>query len=630
MAWADATFRPYSQLQRRMSLFQVLAMIAFLILTLRLWHLQILEGSRYEALSKSNRLRLRIEEGCRGLIVDRNGEVLAKNRASFDVFVTPGDVSDLNAICQVLSQFLKIDPEELTAQLEKGRERAQEPILVKRDIDEAAMVAIQERKHELGGVTLRVRPLRFYPRGDFATHLLGYVSEIHPAQLLREENRDFRSGERIGQGGVEGAYDGMLRGIEGGQQVEVDASGHETRALGRIEPKSGYTTVLTLDAHIQELAEEALEGKKGVGVVMNPLNGEILALVSKPSYDPNLFISGLSPQQWDSLVKDPYHPLQNRALQSAYPPGSLFKLITAIAALNKGVISPETRFRCEGKFTLGAFDYACWKKEGHGIVDLKQAIAHSCNVYFYNTALRVGMEEMAKTAREFGMGEPLGLRLCEEAQGLVPTPEWKKEVKGERWYLGNTIQAGIGQGMMSATPLQILQMTSAIANGGHLFRPMILKEIRTPEGEVVETYGPDLIRKIPLSADVLSAVRRGMWATVNENGTGALAKVEGFDVCGKTATAQVASRPREGAIRRAPTLVDHAWFACFAPMDNPQIAMVVLVEHGGFGSVAAAQVARHILEGIFSPEGKREGDLQKASALSTIPPERKNSRTHVR
>jgi len=613
-----------------MGLFQVLAAVAFLVLTLRLWHLQVLEGDRYEALSKSNRLRLRIEEGCRGLIVDRNGEVLAKNRPSFDVLITPGDVSDPNAICQVLSQFLKVNPTELAHQIEEGRERAHEPILVKRDIGEAAMVPLQERKHELGGVTLRVRPLRFYPRRDFATHLLGYVSEINPAQLLREENRDFRYGERIGQGGVEGAYDGLLRGIEGGEQVEVDASGHETRGLGHIEPKCGYTMVLTLDADLQELAEEALQGKRGVVVVMNPLNGEILALVSKPSYDPNLFISRLTPRQWNSLVLDPYHPLQNRALQSAYPPGSLFKLITAIAALNKGVITPDTRFRCEGKFTLGTFDYACWKKEGHGTLDLKQAIAHSCNVYFYNTALRVGMEEMAKTGREFGMGEPIGLRLCEEAQGLVPTPEWKREVKGERWYLGNTIQAGIGQGMMTATPLQILQMASAIANGGHLLRPMVVKEMRAPDGEVVERYEPELIREIPLPPDVLSAVRAGMWATVNQNGTGAVAKIEGFDICGKTATAQVASRPLGGAVRRAPSLVDHAWFVCFAPLSNPQIAMVVLVEHGGFGSVVATQVARHVLEGIFSPELEMEADFQEAAALSAVPSERRNPQTNVR
>jgi penicillin-binding protein 2 len=302
-------------------------------------------------------------------------------------------------------------------------------------------------------------------------------------------------------------------------------------------------------------------------------------------------------------------------LQSAYPPGSIFKLMTAIAALNKGVITPDTKFRCPGSFSLGSYDYACWKKEGHGTVDLKQAIAQSCNVYFYNVALRVGIEDLAKTAKEFGMGEVLGLRLCEEARGLVPTPKWKREAKKERWYLGNTVQAGIGQGM-TATPLQILEMTAAIANGGRLFRPMVVKEIRSPEGEVVERYEPELIRETPLSGDVLSAVRRGMWAAVNENGTGARARIEGLGVSGKTATAQVVSRPKEGSVRRGPTLTDHAWFTCFAPETQPQVAVVVLVEHGGYGGVAAAEVARYILEGIFSPKPGIQAKLTESSSAN--------------
>jgi len=599
MARPGLILKTQFDLQRRIGIFRVLTLGTFLLLVLRLWQLQVLEGNRYEDLSKSNHLRLHVEEGCRGLIVDRNGEILAENRPSFDVWVTPGDIQDTRVV-SYLSQLLKIDRTELLRKIEEGQARSYEPILVKRDIDEVSMVAIQERKFELGGATLLVRPVRSYPNGDFATHLLGYVSEINPGQLSREENRDFRRGERLGQGGIEGAYDALLRGVEGGEQVEVDASSHQIRSLGRIEPISGYTLMLTLDSRIQRLAEESLRGQKGAVAVVDPRTGEILALVSKPAYDPNLFSSRLTKEKWTRLMGNPHHPLQNRVLQAAYPPGSIFKLITAIAALNKGVITPETRFLCTGRFSLGSYDYQCWKKEGHGNLNLKQAIAQSCNVYFYNVAMRVGIEEIAKTAKEFGIGETQGLRLCEEARGLVPTPQWKKEVKGEKWYLGNTIQAGIGQGMITATPLQILQMVSVVANGGQLLRPMVVKEIRASGGDVVERYGVEKIREISLRPDVLPAVRKGMWAVVNENGTGALAKVEGFEVCGKTATAQVVSRPRDGAGPRSKSLMDHAWFVCFAPETEPEVAIVVLVEHGGSGGVAAAQVAKQILEGIFS------------------------------
>ncbi len=620
MASRDTQVRSQPELQRRIGIFQILALGVFLILLLRLWHLQVLEGDRFDGLSRSNRLRLLVEEGCRGLILDRNGEILGMNRPSFDVLLTPGEVQNPQGICRLLSEVLKVNPIQLLRALEEGKARPSEPILVKRDVDEVAMVALQERKYELGGVILQLRPLRSYPRGDFASHLLGYVSEVNPRQLSRQENRDFRHGDRLGQGGIEGAYDALLRGIEGGEQIEVDASGRAKRGLGRIEPKSGFSVVLTIDAQIQRLAEEALQGHNGVVVAMDPRHGEILALVSKPAYDPNLFSSRISPEQWARLTRNPYHPLQNRALQSAYPPGSIFKLITAIAGLRKGVITPETKFLCQGSFSLGAYEYRCWKKEGHGNLSLNQAIAHSCNVFFYNVAMRVGMEELARTAKEFGFGEPLDLNLCSEARGLVPTPEWKKKVKREKWYLGNTIQAGIGQGMIAATPLQILQMTSAIANGGRLFRPMVVKEIVNPDGDWVEKYEAEVIRDIGLPADILSAVRKGMWTAVNEGGTGGLAKVEGLGVCGKTSTAQVVSRSSDRSGRRERSVMDHAWFTCFAPETDPTLAIVVLVEHGGFGGVAAAQVARHILEGVFLSSPPSPGTQARSAEVSSLDP----------
>ncbi len=586
---------PLAPYQTRIRIATFLISGGILILLLRLWHLQILQGERLLLLSINNRLRIRPVEAPRGFILDRNGEIIVENRASFDLYVTPEDVPHTEDFTRRLAEILQVSAEELRQRLSHRQALPSQPVLLRKGIDERTVVAIEEQKADLPGVSLRVRPVRAYPEAGSAATLLGYVSEVSDAQLHSKEFHDFRPGETMGQAGVERRYDAFIRGIDGGEQVEVDARGKLIRLVRRVEPRSGFNLHLTLDRRLQRAAEESLRGKSGTVAAMNPSTGEILAMASQPSYDPNQFSQRMTPEQWRSLASDPKHPMQNRGLQGQYAPGSVFKLVTALSALEKGAITPDTRFSCNGSFNLGSHTFRDWKKGGHGTMNLLQGIANSCNIYFYNTALKTGVEEIARVARELGLGAPPGMGLGDEARGVIPSPEARRRVAGG-WYPGNTVMAGIGQGMVTVTPMQVLVMVSAIANGGTIYRPWVVKRVETLDRELVEEYGPEIVRRVNISPDHLAIVRQGMQAVVSE-GTGGRARIPGLAVAGKTGTAQVIRKggPLKGTHR------DHAWFVAFAPADDPQIAVVVLVEHAGFGGAAAAPIAKTVLEARFKP-----------------------------
>ena len=585
---------PTPLIQRKIRRSALIVTGALLLLLLRLWYLQVLEGRYYAALSANNRLRLRPVEAPRGFILDRHGEVLVENHPSFDVYVIPADVSDIPETAATIATILKQGPEEVAAKIEAGKTRPYQPVLLAREVDYQKMVAIEERKLDLPGVSLRVHPVRAYPKTGIAAHLLGYVSEVNREQLHREEYRDFRPGETMGQVGVERRFDAFLRGIDGGEEIEVDARGRLVRLLDRLEPQSGFNVVLTIDKKLQTVAEKAFAGKRGAVLAMNPQSGEVLVWVSQPAYDPNLFAQRVGVTDWEALASDPHHPLQNRPLQALYPPGSVFKLMVMAAGLESGALTPETTFYCPGHFTLGNFTFDDWKKEGHGRQNLMQAIANSCNVYFYQAALRVGIDPIVQVARELGLGQPTEIGLGDEAKGLVPTPAWRQKTLGEPWYPGNTVITAIGQGLVLATPLQILTMVGAIANGGTLYRPWLVKRAESWGGEVVAAYGPEVIRKVNLSPETLALLRQGMLLAVEE-GTGKTARIPGIRVAGKTGTAQVVKK--EGGTGQH--LKDHGWFVAFAPYEDPQIAIVVIAENAGFGSVAAAPVAKAILQARF-------------------------------
>lgn len=565
--------------------------LGFLVLLLRLWYLQILEGDRYFSLSTNNSLRVRPVEAPRGFILDRNGEILVENRPTFDLYATPEEVTNPKEVAAALAEILGVTAGEIEARLREGRERPYEPLLLRKDLDERMMVAVEERKLDLPGVSLRIRPVRAYPSGETAANLLGYVGEVNQAQLAREEYQDFRPGENIGQAGVERRFDAFIRGIDGGEQVEVDARGRALRLVSRIEPRSGSNIYLTIDKRIQEAAEAAFAGKKGTVVAMNPTTGEILAMVSRPSYDPNMFAQRLSGEDWEQIATDPSHPLQNRAFQAQYPPGSIFKLIVAIAGLESGALTPETKFNCPGYFYLGNTRFDDWKQGGHGTLDLRGAIVNSCNVYFYQAGLRTGIEEITRVSRAFGLGEPPGLGLGDEARGSLPDPQPGR--RGQpAWPAGNTVVASIGQGPVVVSPMQLLIMVSAIANGGTIYRPWVVKRIASLSGDILEEYEPEALHRVPVKPETLAFIRQAMLGVVNE-GTGARAKVPGIPIGGKTGTAQVV---RKGDGKGQTDLKDHGWFASFAPVDNPRIAVVVLVENGGFGGQVAAPVARAVYE----------------------------------
>jgi penicillin-binding protein 2 len=581
--------------QRRIAIATLIISAGVLILLLRLWHLQILQGDRLLQLSLNNRLRIRPVEAPRGFVFDRNGQLMVENRASFDLYVTPEDMPNAEEPARRLGAILQIAPSEVHQRLAHGQTSPSQPVLLRKGIDERAVVAIEEQKADLPGVSLRVRPVRAYPAGGSAAALLGYVSEVSEAQLQSKEFDDFRPGETMGQAGIERRYDAFIRGIDGGEKIEVDARGKVTRLVRRVEPRSGFNLYLTLDRRIQRVAEEAFHGKNGALIAVNPSNGEVLAMVSQPSYDPNQFSKHMTPEEWRALASDPRYPMQNRGLQGQYAPGSIFKLVTALAALERGAITPDTKFTCAGAFSLGSHTFHDWKTGGHGTVNLLEGIAHSCNIYFYQTALKAGVEEIVRVARELGLGAPSGMGLATEGRGIIPSAQARRRVPGG-WYPGNTVMAGIGQGMVTVTPIQLAVMTSAIANGGTIYRPWVVRRVENLDGEPIEEYGPEVVRRVDIDPDHLAIVRQGMHAVVRE-GTGTRANVPGLAVAGKTGTAQVVRKggTAKGSVR------DHAWFVAFAPVDDPQIAVVVLVEHGGFGGAVAAPIARSVLEAWLNP-----------------------------
>ncbi len=596
---------PPQALARRIQKTLLCLAVAFLVLLLRLWYLQILEGGHYLTLSTYNRLRIRRVEAPRGFMLDRNGEVLVENRPTFDLYATPEDVSNPPAVLSTLSAILGIPAEDMQAKFDEGRDRPHQPLLLRKDLDGRMMVAVEERKLDLPGVSLRVRPVRAYPSGGMAANLLGYVSEINQDQLARPEYRNFRPGDSLGQAGIERRFDAFIRGVDGGEQVEVDARGRAIRLENRIDPQSGSNIYLTIDKRIQEAAETALGDKKGTVVAMNPTTGEMLAMVSHPSYDPNVFAQRISAEEWRQLATDPTHPMGNRAFQAQYPPGSIFKLMVTIAGLESGALTPETKFYDPGYFYLGNQRFDDWKKGGHGTLDLRGAIVNSCNVYFYQAGLKVGIDDIVKTAREFGLGEAPGLGLGDEAKGNLPNPQPRR--RGQPgWSLGNTVVASIGQGAVVTSPIQLLLMVSAIANGGTIYRPFAVKKVVSLAGETLEEYEPQVVRRVPVKPETLAFVRQAMLGVV-DGGTGARARVPGIAIAGKTGTAQVV---KKSEAKGSPDLKDHAWFVSFAPVDNPQIAVVVLVENGGFGGAVAAPIGKQVYEAALA----RQSEVHTPSA----------------
>jgi len=556
------------------------------------WKVQILDHKKYWNLAEANRTRESVIMAPRGLIIDRNNVILAENTASFKASIIRENCRDYKRSLAEVGQLLEIAPEDLKIRVAKYESLPLfRPIVVKDNLDLKDVSRIESRRLELPELIVETDPRRYYAFGSLAAHAVGYMQELTAPELKSDAYPDRSLGDMVGRTGVESQYESTLVGADGRRLEVVDSQGRSRGEASRSEPTPGHDIQLTLDFDLQRKATQLLEGREGAIIVLDPRSGDVLALASFPTYDPNKFITRFSPQEWMELINREDHPLENRAIRGLYAPGSIFKLAMAIGALNAGVINEQTSFFCAGTVHFYGRPFNCWQRGGHGALTLTEAIRHSCNIYFYNVGRRMGIDRIAESAELLGLGAKTGIDLPGEKEGLVPTPEWSRSVRKTDWYAGETISVAIGQGPLVVTPLQVAVHLAILANRGrgivpHLLMPSVSSPGR-PSGPAPSDVAAEKVR-----ADVFETVIRGMWKCVNEEGTGRGAKVDGFDVCGKTGSSQLISR--EGAEKLGKEIKTHSWFAGFAPRDNPQVVVVVLVEYGGMGGATAAPLAKEL------------------------------------
>ncbi len=563
----------------------------FLALAVRLFQMQILEGARYRDLARLNSVRIVPIRAPRGLILDRHLRVLVSNAPAVSAGITPAelprDPADAAAVVARIAGLLKVPLGVALLKVTNQENRPYAPARLAYDMDLADVARLEERWASLPGLTIWQDSKRAYPL-PVAPHVLGYVGEITEPELARLAPKGYHRGDFVGQTGLESYYDQVLRGVDGGEEVRIDAAGHELGLLGRLPARPGRNLVLTLDAGLQAVAERAMGDQSGAVVALDPRNGEVLAMVSKPDYPSADFAGRVDPKVWEALADDERHPLDNRAVQGLYPPGSAFKIVTALAALQEGAITPRTRFTCNGIFWISTWPYRCWKEVGHGSIAVEQAIVESCDIFFYQAGLKLKVDALARWTRKFGFGSKTGIDLPGEQAGVVPDPAWKLAHEGMPWFPGNTVMMSIGQGFLQATILQLARAVAAVANGGYLVHPHLLKEVTDSQGDVLETVREPPPVDLGLDPSNLALVRRGMVGAVESpRGTASRARVPGLTVAGKTGTAQNSQGE------------DHAVFICFAPAESPQVAIAVIVEHGGEGGLTAAPVAQRMLAYLF-------------------------------
>ncbi|HWC04057.1 MAG TPA: penicillin-binding protein 2 [Methylomirabilota bacterium] len=577
----------------RLRLVAVTLGVAFLLVGGQLANLQILSGERLAALSDRNRLRLRPIAAPRGILFDRTGLPLVDNRPAFTLMVVPRDVPDLGALVERLAELLQVPEAELRDRLTRVSPDSPWPVRLSRGLTLEEVARVEEWRLELPGVTVDVEPQRAYPGIQFAAHLLGYVREASEADLGRD---GMRRGDLVGQTGLERLHDAHLRGRDGGEQVEVDAYGRLIRVLDRREPVPGAHMWTTIDRRIQQAAEDALGARPGAIVVMDPRNGDVLALASHPAFPVERFSRPLDRETWLALVQDPARPLLNRAVQGIYPPGSLFKIVVAAAGLQGQVITPFDRLSCPRQWMFGGRPYHNWEDRDRGALNLHEALEFSCNTFFYQLGLKVGPERIGQMAEAFGFGRGTESGLTGERAGLVPSPAWKRETLKDKWHPGDTVSLAIGQGLITVTPLQVARFMAAVANGGTLWKPRLVDRVVTADGRLIHEAAPEIQGRVELAPVIFDFLREALGAVVSE-GTGKQARVPGVSIGGKTGTAQTHEFRSDADRKRRDR--DHAWFAGFAPLDEPQVVIVVFAERGGLGGQVAAPIARDVLKAVF-------------------------------
>ncbi|HET7831879.1 MAG TPA: penicillin-binding protein 2 [Gallionella sp.] len=582
-------------------------LVLMAILLLRFIYLQLVRHEYYHTLAESNRISIVPIVPNRGLILDRKGVVLAQNFSGYTLEITPNKVADLEATINQLAELVEITPKDRKRFKKLLAERRNfETLIIRNRLSDEEVARFAAQQYRFPGVEIKARLFRDYPFGEKTAHLIGYIGRINQADAddleANDQAANYLGSDYIGKTGLEQSYETELHGTTGVEQVEVDSGGRAVRMLSRTPPVSGNTLVLSIDAKLQEIAEESFGNYRGALIAIDPNNGEVLAFVSKPGYDPSLFIDGIDQQSWDDLNNSPDKPMVNRALNGAYPPGSTFKPYMALAALTLGKRQPEQTIHDPGFFNFGNHTFRDDKKGGHGAVDMYKSIVESCDTYYYQLANDMGIDGISGFMRQFGFGQRTGIDIQGESEGVLPSQEWKKKrfrkPEQQKWYAGETISIGIGQGYNAYTPMQLAQAVTTLANNGTMYRPHLVRDItdtRTGKKTLIE---PKVLRTIPLKQENIDVIKRAM-VGVNKEGTGARAFAGAEYVSGgKTGTAQVFSlkgeKYAEGRVKQE--LRDHALFIAFAPADQPKIALAILVENGGFGATTAAPIARKVLD----------------------------------
>ena len=582
-------------------------LVLLAVLVLRFVYLQGMRHNYYQTLAENNRISIVPIVPNRGLILDRNGIEMAHNYSGYTLEITPGKVGGIEATIDELATLVTITP--------KDRKRFKkllaeshdlESVMIRNRLSDEEVARFAAQQYRFPGVEIKARLLRDYPYSDKASHLIGYIGRINETDVDQLEENDlaanYRGSDYIGKTGLEQSYESELHGTTGIEQVEVDSAGRAVRLLSRTPPVSGNTLVLSIDAKLQEIAEQAFGNYRGALVAIDPGNGEVLAFVSKPGYDPSLFIDGIDPQSWDELNNSPDHPLNNRALRGQYPSGSTIKPFMALAGLNYNIRSPDRAISDPGYYTLpgSSHQYRDWKKGGHGMVDMFKSIVVSCDTYYYGLATELGIDNIYNFLSRFGFGKKTGIDLEGETSGLLPSQEWKMRRYGQKWYAGDTVSVGIGQGYSLVTPMQLAYATATLANNGVGFRPHLVKEIRSSRAKENRAITVPPEADMQLNPEHLDLVKRAMVAVTQPGGTAVAASLgASYHIAGKTGTAQVVGM-KQGEKYDASKIDerhrDHAWFIAFAPAEQPRIALVVLVENGGHGGGTAAPIARKVMD----------------------------------
>ena len=581
----------------------------FAILLLRLWYLQIINTDNFRTQSEENRTRYVRIPAERGPVFDRNGELLVENRPSFNILALRQDIGDREKLFDSLAAIMGIE----VVELEKNWQQAKAlppyiPVLLAEDVDREVMEKIEENGVSLPGVLVETQPMRAYPNEAMAAHLLGYLGQITEEELRSPGFDEYYPGSYVGKSGLEKVLDGYLRGTPGEHRIEVDVKGKKLRILKTRESKPGNRVFLTIRKDLQKAAEEAFGDNAGAAVALNIHTGEVLAMVSRPGFNPAVFARGIRGEEWKKILMDSRHPLQNKAIKGQYPPGSTFKIVTALAALKAGIATTETVVYCPGSVNFGNRRFRCWKRGGHGWTDLRKALRESCDVYFYKVGYELGIDQLSETAKNLGLGSLTGIDLDGEKKGLMPDREWKWKRFGEKWYDGETVNAAIGQGFVLATPIQLAVMTAAVANGGKVMKPYVVSRVEHWTGQTLLENVPIVLNEIVFDKEDLKAVSQGLEAAVNERkGTAWNSRLADIHIAGKTGTAQVVKlKEKQGKNKDEEDIPyrfrDHALFVAFAPAEAPELAVAVVVEHGSHGGSVAAPITQAIFSHYFGVE----------------------------